>query len=136
MSLSWPSVLSMGPEFVLAMFSSMKDEVPLTIAPHSLHEESIKLSDPVAPSPPASTQMPTPLQLICCRVSVKTCWIRIPVETLMKLHQSLAVFLWNMWLSCVNSRYISDGVLLIAKQDANIASRKAQITHEQSRASS
>jgi hypothetical protein len=51
-----------------------------------LHEESITLRDPVAPFPPASTQIPTPLQLICCRVRVKACWIRIPVETLMKLH--------------------------------------------------
>jgi hypothetical protein len=76
----------MDPEFVKAMFSRTNDEDPLTMFPHSLHEESITLRDPVAPFPPASTQIPTPLQLICCRVRVKACWIRIPVETLMKLH--------------------------------------------------
>lgn len=86
MSWSCPSVLSIGPEFLFEIFSRRNDDDPLTIAPQSSQKESITLRDPVVPSPPASTQMPTPQQLICCSVSVKACCISMPVETLVKLY--------------------------------------------------
>jgi hypothetical protein len=119
---------------VKAMFSSTNEDDPFTIFPHSLHEESITLRDPVAPLPPASTQMPTPLQLICCRVRVKACWISIPVETLMKLCRLLARCHLMSDRSLTNSPHVSDAVLLVAEQNTDHATIECQITHEQARA--
>lgn len=133
MSLSCPLVLRIGPEFVFEMFSRTSDEDPFTITPQSSQEESIMLRDPVVPSPPASTQMPTPLQLICCKVRVKTCCIRMPVETLMKLDRCCQYIILSIPCDKENSPHVPDRILLIAKQNANIASNKAQVAHEQSR---
>jgi len=90
------------------------------------------LRDPVAPSVPASTQMPTPLQLTCCKVSVKACCMSIPVETLMKLwYRQYANLQTRDHVK--NSPHVTNSVLLIAEQDANVAANEAQIAHEESR---
>lgn len=110
----------------------MKDEDPSTIAPQSLQKESIRLRDPVVPSPPASTHIPTPEQLICCKVIMKACCICMPVETLVKLHyRQLLIF--SKRHGAEHSPHVPDRVLLIAKKDANVASNKGQIAHEKSR---
>ena len=111
----------------------MNDEDPFTIAPQLSQEESITLRDPVMPSPLASTQMPTPQQLICCKVSVKTCCISMPVETLMKLDRYRQYTILPIRCDEDNPPDVPDRVLLIAEEDANVASNKAQVAHEKSR---
>lgn len=107
----------------------MNDEDPFTIVPQLSQEESITLRDPVVPSPPASTHMPTPEQLICCKVIMKACCICMPVETLVKL-RFCQLLIFEKRHGTEHLPHVPNSVLLIAEQNTDIASNKAQIAHE------